>query len=69
MYGMVCVAKGSKAGPFKNAEWTRIIAAEIRKQGMGKTKEVAQANGEAVLPQKENFLYDTLAVSAPVIEN
>ena len=29
---------------------------------MAKTKEVIQANGEAVPPQAEKFLYDTLTV-------
>jgi hypothetical protein len=30
---------------------------------MAKSKEVAQANGEAVPPQAEKFLYDTLTVT------
>jgi hypothetical protein len=56
-------AEASKPAELRSqAEWTRIIAPEIRKEGMEKTKEVAQANGEAVPPQRENFLYDTLTV-------
>ena len=46
------------------------LAAEIRKEGMTKSKEVAQANGDAVPPQAEKFLYDTLTVrSARAMEN
>ena len=40
----------------------RVIAAEIRKQGMAKSKEVMQSNGEAVPPHTERLLYDTLTV-------
>jgi len=44
-------ADGSKADePRNRAEWSRIIAAEIRKQGMLRSKEVFQANGEAIPP-------------------
>ena len=35
---------------------------EIRKQGITKSKEVAQANGEAVPQQADKFLYDTLTI-------
>jgi hypothetical protein len=56
-------ADGSKAdGPRNQAHWARIVAAEIRKQGMAKAKEVSQANGEAVPPPTEKFLHDTLTV-------
>jgi hypothetical protein len=44
------------------AEWARTIAAEIRKRGMAKSKEVIPANGEAVPPQADTFFYDTLTV-------
>jgi hypothetical protein len=44
------------------AEWARIIAAEIRKQGTANSERVARANGEALPPQTERFLYDTLSV-------
>ena len=41
--------EGSKAeAPRTQAQWARIVAAEIRNQGMAKAKEVSQANGEAV---------------------
>jgi hypothetical protein len=56
-------AEGSKSeGSRSQAEWARIIAAEIRKQGMTNSKRVALANGEALPPQTERFLYDTLSV-------
>jgi hypothetical protein len=56
-------ARGSKAdGSFDKAEWARIIAAEIRKQGMTKSKEVTPANEESVPPQADNIFYDTLTV-------
>jgi hypothetical protein len=44
------------------AEWARTIAAEIRKQGMAKSKEVIPGNGEAVPPEADTFFYDTLTV-------
>jgi hypothetical protein len=49
-------------GTRGQAEWARVIAAEIRKKGMAKSKEVIQSNGEAVPPQTERLLYDTLTV-------
>jgi hypothetical protein len=56
-------AEGSKAeGPRNRAEWARIIAAEIRKQGMARSKEVLQGSGEAVSPAADRFLHDTLTV-------
>ena len=56
-------ADGSKADePRNRAEWARIIAAEIRKQGMARSKEVLQGSGEAVPPPAERFLHDTLTV-------
>jgi hypothetical protein len=56
-------AEGSKAHePRGRAEWARIIAAEILKQGATKSNEVAQANKEAVPPKADKFFYDTLTV-------
>jgi hypothetical protein len=56
-------AEGSKSAESRSqAEWARIIAAEIRKQGTANSKRVALANGEALPPQTERFLYDTLSV-------
>jgi len=44
------------------AEWARVIAAELKKQGMLRSKEVFQANGKAIPPDANTFLYDTLTV-------
>ena len=56
-------ADGSNADePRNRAEWARIIAAEIRKQGMALSKEFLQGSGEAVPPRAERFLHDTLTV-------
>jgi hypothetical protein len=56
-------AEGSKSAESRSqAEWGRIIAAEIRKQGTANSMKVARANGEALPPQTERFLYDTLSV-------
>jgi hypothetical protein len=56
-------AEGSKPEELRGqAEWARFIAAEIRKQGMVNSREVARANGEAIPPQAGKFLYDTLTV-------
>jgi hypothetical protein len=56
-------AEDSKsADSHSQAEWARIIAAEIRKQGTANSMKVARANGEALPPQTERFLYDTLSV-------
>jgi hypothetical protein len=48
--------------PRNQAEWARMIAAEVRKQGMARSKEVLQGSGEAVPPLAERFLRDTLMV-------
>ena len=56
-------SEGSNAvGPRNKAEWARVVATEIRKQGMSTSKEVSQANGEAIPPATKRFLYDTLTV-------
>ncbi len=56
-------AKGLKAeGPRNQAEWARMMAVEIKEQGMARTKGVAQANGEAVPSPTENFLHDALTI-------
>ena len=54
-------AKGLNAEGSRNrAEWARMMAAEIRKQGIARTKDIVVANGEAVPPSTETFLRDTL---------
>jgi hypothetical protein len=56
-------AKGLKAeGPRNLAEWARMMAVEIKKQGMARTNGVAQAHGEAVPPPTEKFLHDALTI-------
>ena len=56
-------ADGLKADePRNRAEWARMTAAEIKKQGMAR-KEVLQGSGEAVPPAAERFLlHNTLTV-------
>ncbi len=45
-------ADGLKADePRNRAEWATMIAAEIRKQGTARSKEVLQENGEGILKQ------------------
>jgi len=56
-------AKGLSADQDLNgAEWARMMAAEIRKQGMARSKDVTVGNGEAVSPSTEKFLHDTLTI-------
>jgi hypothetical protein len=56
-------AEGRTAeGPRNRAEWAKMMAAEIRKQGMARTKDVMQANGEAVPVPTEKFLHDALTI-------
>lgn len=56
-------AKGMKAEGLRNqAEWARMMAVEIKKQGMVRTKNVTQASGEIVPPPTEKFLHDTLTI-------
>ena len=43
-------------------EWARMMAAEIRKQGMARSQNIALANGEAVHPSTEKFLQDVLTI-------
>src|SRR5688500_7482294 len=56
-------ANGLKAeGPHNRAEWARMMAVEIKKQGMVGLKDVLQANGEAVSPRTEKFLHEALTI-------
>jgi hypothetical protein len=56
-------AIGLKAeGPHNRAEWARMMAVEIKKQGMVGLKDVLQANGEAVPPRTEKFLHEALTI-------
>jgi hypothetical protein len=44
------------------AEWARRLAAELRKQGMARSKELAHAKGEAIPPDVTQIFHDTLTV-------
>src|SRR5215831_15260196 len=56
-------AVGLKADGLRNdAEWARMMAGEIRKQGMARAKTLTQANGEVLPSPDETRLYNTLAV-------
>lgn len=56
-------ARGSTAVKTRNrAEWARFVADEIYRRGKARSKELAQAKGEAISPQAEQILHDTLTV-------
>ena len=56
-------AVGLNADGHRNgADWARMMAAEIRRQGTAHAKTLAQANGEVLPSPDETRLYDTLAV-------
>lgn len=57
-------AQGMKAdGPRNRAEWARMMAAEIKKQGIARVKEVSKCNGEVVTVSTESRLPETLATA------
>jgi len=56
-------AEGVKADGSRNrAEWARMMAVEIKKQGMVRAKTVTQGNGEAIPLPTEKVLHDTLTI-------
>lgn len=56
-------AQGLSTDSFRNrSELARLVAAELRKQGAARSKELAQAKGEVVPPHSEQILRDTLTV-------
>src|SRR5215831_218428 len=56
-------AVGLNADGHRNgADWARMMAAEIRRQGTAHAKTLAQANGEVLPSPDETRLYNTLAV-------
>ena len=60
--GFAREARGLNGQGLRNrAEWARVMAAEIRRQGMARAKNVKQANGEALPPPDDKLPYDTLA--------
>lgn len=56
-------AKGLDAeGPRNRAEWARMMAVEMKKQGLVRTKGASHANGEAVPFPTETFLHEALTI-------
>ena len=54
---------GSNAEGLRNqAEWSRIMLAELRRQEMARARHVPQVNGEVLPRPEEQPLYDTMAV-------
>ena len=54
--------KGLKAEePRNRAEWARMMAVEIKKQGMARAHAAPQVNGEVLPSPDERPLYDTMA--------
>ena len=68
--GFALEADGKAAeGPRDRAEWARMMATEIRKQGTARTKDLIESNGEAVLPSTDKFLHDVLTTpDLPAVE-
>jgi hypothetical protein len=55
--------EGSNAECLRNqAEWSRIMSAELRKQAMARARNVPQVNGEVLPGVQEQPLYNTMAV-------
>ena len=53
----------SNAEGLRNqAEWSRIMSAELRKQAMARARHVPQVNGEVLPRPEEQPLYNTMAV-------
>ena len=56
-------SKGKNAEDSRNrAEWAKAIAAEIFKRSETRSKEVDVANGEAIPPEEQKVLHDTLTI-------
>ena len=56
-------AEGVSAAETRGrAEWARMMAVEMKKQGMVRTKGATQANGEIVPPTTERFLHDVVTI-------
>jgi hypothetical protein len=57
-------AEGLNAeGSHNRAEWARMMAIEMKKQGIARVEEVAQCNGEGVTASTESALPQTLATA------
>ncbi|MEO7864240.1 MAG: hypothetical protein ABIU05_28165 [Nitrospirales bacterium] len=68
--GFALEAEGKPAEESRNrAEWAKMMAAEIRKQGTARAKDLIQPNGEAVPPFTDKSLHDVLATpDLPAVE-
>lgn len=68
--GFALEADGKPAEGSRNrAEWAKMMAAEIRKQGTARVKGPVQPNGEAVPPSTDKFLHDVLTTpDLPAVE-
>lgn len=68
--GFALEAEGKPAaGPRNRAEWAKMMAVEIRKQGMARPTDLIQADGGAVPEPSEQFLNDLLATpDLPAVE-
>jgi hypothetical protein len=56
-------AEGLNAEGCRNrAEWARMMAVEIKKQGIARVKDGVQANGEAVCPWSERYPHETITI-------
>ena len=68
--GFALEAEGKPAEESRNrAEWAKMMAAEIRKQGTARTKDLIQPNGEAVPDSNDKFSHDVLTTpDLPAVE-
>ena len=54
---------GTDTDGFRDqAEWSRMLATDIRRQGLADAKQVSQANGEVLPAPAEKLFHDTMAV-------
>lgn len=68
--GFALEAEGLPAEDSRNrAEWAKMMAAEIRKQGTARIKDLIHPNGEAVPAPTDKFLHDVLTTpDLPAVE-
>ncbi len=68
--GFALEAEGKPAEESRNrAEWAKMMAAEIRKQGTARSKDLIQPNGEVVPTPSDKFSHDMLTTpDLPAVE-
>ena len=68
--GFALEAEGLPAEESRNrAEWAKMMAAELRKQGTARSKKVIQPNGEVVQTPSDKFSHDLLTTpDLPAVE-